>query len=117
MVIGIPIYAYSKKENCSSGIPAVFRATFAMMFGGVPISVQVPPRPAANARGMRIRDGERFASLQTPMMTGMRQAVVPVFERKADMTAAMIMTPIISFVSLVPKTLTIRAPMSWARPV
>ena len=98
-------------------MPAALSATLAMMLGGVPINVHVPPRPAAKASGIIWRDTGRCASLQIPITTGIRQAVVPVLERKADMTAAIIMIPIISLISPVPKSLTTWEPMSWARPV
>ena len=48
---------------------------------------------------------------------GLADSTVVLFGGMFVVGAAMIMTPIISFVSLVPKTLTIRAPISWARPV
>ena len=50
-VTGIPIQANSKKPNLSA-IPAASKAPLAMIFGGVPTIVMIPPRPQANAKGI-----------------------------------------------------------------
>ena len=63
------------------------------------MSVQVPPRPAAKARGIISRETGMCASLQIPITTGIRHAVVPVLDRKADMTAAITIMPTISLIS------------------
>ena len=117
IVIGIPIQAYSKKPNCSSGIPAAFKATFARIFGGVPIRVIVPPSPAANAKGINSREAEILALAQIPITTGIRQAVVPVLESTADISAAMIIMPNIRLFSPLPNIRTTPPPIFWASPV
>ena len=59
-----------------------------MMFGGVPIMVIMPPKMLANARGMRIKLGERPCSLAVFKATGSNKASAPTLFMKADSTAA-----------------------------
>ena len=50
METGIPIQANSKKpKGCK---PAAVIAPVAMMLGGVPTMVMIPPQPQANAKGI-----------------------------------------------------------------
>ena len=48
-VSGIPIHANSKKPN--PGSPAFSNALEAMIFGGVPTIVMMPPSPQPKANG------------------------------------------------------------------
>ena len=112
---GIPMNANSK--NPKVGSPAAARAPVTMTFGGVPIMVMVPPTLAAIARGISSLEAGIFAAWQIPMMTGIRQATVPVFEETEDRTIVTIMIAAISGISLVPAFLTTATPIASARPV
>ena len=48
-----------------------------MMFGGVPISVMVPPSREPNARGISSSEGDRPASLDIQTATGINSASAP----------------------------------------
>ena len=81
---GIPILANSKNPNVGS--PAAARAPVTMTFGGVPIMVMVPPTLAAIASGINSLDAGILAAWQIPMITGIKQATVPVLDDTADST-------------------------------
>ncbi len=57
-----------------------------------------------------------FAAWQIPMMTGIRQATVPVFEETEDSTQVTIMIAAINGSSLVPAFFTTAIPIASARP-
>jgi hypothetical protein len=56
-------------------------------FGGVPISVVMPPRMVPNDRGIRIRPGGRSSREATRIATGMSSASAPTLFMKPDITA------------------------------
>ena len=101
---GIPIHANSKKPKV--GRPAVVSAPVTITFGGVPIMVMVPPTLAAIASGISCLEAGSFATVQIPMMTGIRQATVPVLEDTAERMMVTVMIAAISGISLVPAFLT-----------
>ena len=91
---GIPMNANSK--NPKVGSPAAASAPVTITFGGVPIIVMVPPTLAAIANGISSLEGAIFAAWQIPMITGIRQATVPVLDDTEDKT---IVTSIIAVIS------------------
>ena len=79
--------------------------------------VMVPPTLAAIARGMSSFDGEILAAWQIPIITGMRQATVPVLEDTEERTMVTSMIAAMSGTWLVPAFLTTAMPIASARPV
>ena len=79
--------------------------------------VMVPPTLAAIARGISSLDAGIFAAWQIPMITGMRQATVPVLEETADNTMVTSIIAAIRGISLVPAFFTTATPIASARPV
>ena len=115
IAIGIPTQANSKKPKGLK--PASTKALEAIRFGGVPIIVKMPPKAMPNASGSSCLEAGSLAAEQMPSTTGIRQAVVPVLDKKPDRTAPMIMIPSIRLFSLVPNTETTFFPMFCASPV
>ena len=74
------------------------------IFGGVPISVSIPPMREAKAMGMSSREGLILALQARLTATGRKMAVVPVELMKADSTATVSISATKSLVSLVPAT-------------
>ena len=72
---------------------------------------------AAIARGISSFDGEIFAAWQIPIITGMRQATVPVLEDTAERAMVTSMIAAMSGTWLVPAFLTTAMPIASARPV
>ena len=89
----------------------------AIRFGGVPIIVKMPPKATPKASGSSWREAGNLAAAQMPITTGIRQAVVPVLDKKPDKTAPTIMIPSIRLFSPVPNMRTTFLPMFCARPV
>ena len=79
--------------------------------------VMVPPTLAAIARGMSSFDGEILAAWQIPIITGMRQATVPVLDDTEERTMVTSMIAAMSGTWLVPAFLTTAMPIASARPV
>jgi len=73
---GSPIKPNSKKENPSK--PALIKALFTMMFGGVPVKVSKPPVFDPNATGINIFDGIVPILHADAIEVGKRVATVPV---------------------------------------
>ena len=57
------------------------------MLGGVPISVVMPPRSDAKARGIRKREGGSLLRPDTLIATGMRSVTAPTLFMKAERNA------------------------------
>ena len=74
--------------------------------------VMVPPTLAAIARGMSSFDGEILAAWQIPIITGMRQATVPVLEDTEERTMVTSMIAAMSGTWLVPAFLTTATPIA-----
>ena len=78
--------------------------------------VIIPPALAATAMDIRIAVAGILAEAQTPRTIGIKQAIVPVFEAKADIIMVKIINETISGTSLVPTLLTTILPKVVARP-
>ena len=109
METGIPIQAYSKKPNPSK--PAEVKAPLAIMLGGVPTIVMIPPQPQAKANGINWREAGSFAAAQIPKATGNKQAAVPVLESTEDNTVPTSIKPNIRLFSPVPQKRTTVLPI------
>ena len=82
IAIGIPTQANSKKPKGLK--PASTKALEAIRFGGVPIIVKMPPKAMPNASGGSCLEAGSLAAEQMPSTTGIRQAVVPVLDKKTE---------------------------------
>ena len=63
------------------------------MFGGVPISVTIPPRIVANDKGIKLSAGDRLLRVAAWMSTGINKASAATLFMKLDIIAPA--TPII----------------------
>ncbi len=105
------------EKNESGSYPAFVRVSWIMRFGGVPISVIIPPMLLAKARGMRslLGDVPAFAAMLTTI--GSISATVPVLLTKAPIVPVTSITRRNSLVSLVPAKAIILLLIILARPV
>lgn len=106
--------ANSKKPN--GAILDDSKVAEAIMFGGVPTMVIVPPVLAATARPMSNGEQGIRAATQIPIITGSKQATVPVLEAKDDMTIVRVIMAAIKGISLVPTLFTTIDPIRCANP-
>ena len=104
-----------KKDSC--GKPACTKVSAIIRFGGVPISVIIPPMLLAKARGINRRLG--FVPALAAMLTtmGNMRATVPVLLTKAPMADVTSMTRRKRRNSLVPASLRILLLIIFASPV
>ena len=91
-------------------------APTAIMFGGVPTIVMVPPVFAATAKPISKGEHGILAATQIPISTGIKQATVPVFEAKDDMRIVSSIMAIMRGSSLVPTLRTTEFPIVCANP-
>jgi len=78
-----------KSNMRNGGAPVCARNEAAMMFGGVPISVVMPPSSEANASGMRKTEAGIAFRRATWMATGMTSASAPMLFMNAESAATM----------------------------
>ena len=107
-----------RKENIVRGVPLnSSHASAITRFGGVPISVSIPPMLEANASGMRKREADApvLAAIDTTM--GSISATVPVLLTKPPISPVARTTTRNSRVGLPLPRRDNRAPIILARPV
>ena len=104
-----------KNVNMVRGVPPYSSHTSAMTrFGGVPISVSMPPMLDANAIGIRKRDGETDDAAAIDTTIGSIRATVPVLLTKPPMIPVASTTTMNSLVGLSPTNLDRFAPIFLA---
>ena len=106
-----------KEKKRSVSKPAASSVSRMMRFGGVPISVSIPPMLPANASGINKREG--FPPMERDMLTtmGSISATVPVLLTKAPTKAVANMSKTNKRVSFSPAKRRMPVPMRRARPV